>query len=101
YKDSKGYRIVPIQANFSIDKLGKFNIEKNSKYYSIHKGQTLINKSNNKDICKIVGGKFGRNQLEIKPIYKSLKKEDARIIVSIDSLLEKYDFCDIDMLGNY
>ncbi|MEG1009194.1 MAG: hypothetical protein RSF67_05190 [Clostridia bacterium] len=92
---------MPIQANFSILKLNKFNIEENSKYYIVHKGQTLINKNNDKDIQKIVGGYFDSNILETKPIYRFPKKDETRNRDNINVLLRKYDFCDIDMLGNY
>lgn len=98
YKTDKGYRVIPVQADHSDDKLINLKIEKNSNYFIINKNQTLINKNNSKDIQRIVGGNFPINLIEIKPIYKKNEKQNQ---VSINTILDNYDFCEIDMLGNY
>lgn len=98
YATEKGFRVIPVQANSLDDKLINFKIEKDAKYFTVHKNQTLINKNDITDIQKIVGGNFIHNQLEIKPIYKKNEKQNH---VSINKILNNYDFCEIDMLGNY
>lgn len=110
YKIQKGFKVIPIQAseinnkNNMVDeklieqKLILNNIDIDNKFFTIHKGQTLINKNDKNDLVRIVGGDFLKNKLEIKPIYKSNEKQNQ---VSINTILNNYDFCNIDILGNY
>lgn len=112
YFDGNKYKIIPIQAPLLDDhnlnkidikkindKLQANKINKNSKFFVINYGQTLVNKNNKKDIMKIVG--FTNNRLEINPIYRKLKPEERDYYrMPINKIIENYSFCDIDMLGN-
>lgn len=112
YFDGNKYKIIPIQAPLLDDhnlnkidikkineKLQANKINKNSKFFIINYGQTLVNKNNKKDIMKIVG--FTNNRLEINPIYRKLKPEERDYYrMPINKIIENYSFCDIDMLGN-
>lgn len=76
----------------------KYNINIDSNpIYTIHRGTLLVNKNDIKDVWKVVGIDMLSNRLEIKPIYKKIEK---RNIISISTILDDYDFCTVDVLGN-
>lgn len=75
-----------------------YKIDVNSEpLHTIHKGTLLINKKDKKDVWKVVGVDIISNKLDIKPIYKRLEKQNQ---VSINTIMENYDFCTADVLGN-
>lgn len=103
----KKYKILPIGLNFldkklkNIDepKLNNFlndNKIKNNNYFKIDYGYHMVNKNDKKDLRKIVGHKFSDNALDIQEIYKPSKQKQ----VSINTIMQNYDFCTVDVLGN-
>ncbi|MGL4768789.1 MAG: type II CRISPR RNA-guided endonuclease Cas9 [Mycoplasmoidaceae bacterium] len=120
YKDIKNkHRVIPINISLMKNDNGKLaidesklltelkehKIENKNKFYTVHKGTLLISK-NDKNIIRIVGGDFSKNQLEYKDIIinnaqnNNLEKKPKQLNLSINTIIEKYNFCHIDELGN-
>ncbi|MGL5630654.1 MAG: type II CRISPR RNA-guided endonuclease Cas9 [Mycoplasmoidaceae bacterium] len=120
YKDIKNkYRILPINillmkndnGKLVLDEdkllieLEKYKIKNKNKFYTVHKGTTLISKIGN-NIIRIVGGQFEQNQLEYKNIIANniqndtSKNKTKQIKLSINTIIKEYNFCNIDELGN-
>lgn len=114
YKDNKGkYITIPINSlvlnwskkNLIIDndKLNKILIEKNiqnKEFIPIYAGQPIIN-NENKLFYFIGGGKANKNILEIKPQFCDVKlySKNERMQISLSTIIENYNLCEVDELG--
>lgn len=108
--DKKGeskYRVFPVGVNLLDNKLTGIDETKlnnllseykitNPNYFVINYGQAMVNKENKNDIRKVVGIDFSSNKLDLQEIYKPTKQQQ----IAINTIMQKYDFCTIDILGN-